>query len=234
MRDDSGPSDNIEIMAMGRCPQGHHFLELRIVVGGWRRRRILSMEEFEAAPERMIASLEAGLTTQSSRTDFRRRVQEALRTLRPTFRVATRPGWYGRSFVLPSGEVFGDEPNLRVCLPSIYREFGEKFASRGTLQRWQRIPELAVGNRAFMIALGARLLRSGRLSPGSRGGGNSTRRPARRRQVGHRRCGGVCLGRSRAGRSGVPRDLESDEAHGRESCGGAQRDSPHPRRYQAL
>src|SRR5208337_3942633 len=114
MRDDSSTSDNIEIMALGRCPQGHHFLELQIVVGGRRRRRILSMEEFEAAPDRVIASLEAGLVTQSSRSHFRKRVQESLRTLRPTFRVATRPGWYGRSFVLPSGEVFGDEPNLRV------------------------------------------------------------------------------------------------------------------------
>jgi len=50
----------------------------------------------------VIASLEAGLVTQSSRTDFRRRVHEKLQTLTPTFRVATRPGWYGRCFVLPS------------------------------------------------------------------------------------------------------------------------------------
>src|SRR5208337_1131196 len=153
MRDDASPSDNVDIIAMGRCPQGHHFLELRIVVGGWRRRRILSMEEFEAAPDRVIASLEAGLVTQSSRSHFRRRVQEKLRTLRPTFRVATRPGWYRKSFVLPSGEVFGDDPGLRVCLPEIYREFGEKFASRGSLQRWQRIAELAIGNSHLTLAL---------------------------------------------------------------------------------
>jgi hypothetical protein len=70
VRDDSSPSDNIDIVAMGRCPQRHHFLELQIVVGGRRRRRILSMEEFEAAPDRVIASLEAGLVTQPSHTDF--------------------------------------------------------------------------------------------------------------------------------------------------------------------
>jgi hypothetical protein len=153
MRDDSGPSDNVEILAMGRCSDDHYFLELRIVVGGRRRRHVLSLEDFEAAPDRVIASLEAGLVTPSSRADFRRRVQEAVRTLRPTFRVVTRPGWYGRCFVLPSGEVFGDEPNLRVCLPEIYREFGEKFASRGTLRGWRRIAELAVGNPALIIAL---------------------------------------------------------------------------------
>src|SRR5208337_2558319 len=153
MKDDSSTSDNIDIIAMGRCPQGHNFLELQIVVGGWRRRRILSMEELEAAPDRMIASLEAGLMTPSSRTHFRGRVQEKLRTLRPTFRVATRPGWYRQSFVLPSGEVFGDDPGLRVCLPEIYREFGEKFASRGSLQRWQRIAELAIGNSRLMLAV---------------------------------------------------------------------------------
>jgi len=153
MRDDSSPSDNIEIVAMGRCPQEHHFLELQIVVGGRRRRRILSMLEFEAAPDPMIASLEAGLMTPSSRTHFRRRVHEGVRTLRPTFRVATRPGWYGRSFVLPSGRVFGHDPGLRVCLPEIYREFADKFASRGSLQRWQRIAELAVGNSRLMLAV---------------------------------------------------------------------------------
>src|ERR1700722_4327295 len=153
MKDDSSASNNVKILAMGRCPQRHHFLELQIAVGGRRRRRILSMEEFEAAPDPTIASLEAGLVTQRSRTDFRRRVQEKLQTLRPTFRVATRPGWHGRSFVLPSGELFGDEPNLRVCLPEIYREFGDKFVSRGSLQHWQRIAELAIGNSRLVLTV---------------------------------------------------------------------------------
>src|SRR5271166_5648592 len=115
MRDDSSTSDNIDILAMGRCPQGHHFLELQIAVGGRRRRRILSREEFEAAPDRVIASLEAGLVTQSSRNHFRRCVHEALRARTPTFRVVTRPGWYRRSFVLPSGRVFGHDPGFRAC-----------------------------------------------------------------------------------------------------------------------
>jgi putative DNA primase/helicase len=153
MRDDSSASDNIDIIAMGRCPQRHHFLELQIVVGGRRRRHILSMQEFEAAPDRVIASLEAGLVTSASRTDFRRRVQEKLQTLRPTFRVATRPGWYRKLFVLPSGRVFGHDPVLRVCLPEIYREFGDKFASCGTLPAWQRIAKLAIGNSRLTLAV---------------------------------------------------------------------------------
>jgi Domain of unknown function (DUF927) len=166
MRDNSTPSDNIDILAMGRCPQRHHFLELQIVVGGRRRRHILSMQEFEAAPDPMIASLEAGLVTQPSRTDFRRRVQEALRTLRPTFRMATRPGWHGKVFVLPSGEMFGHDRCLRVCLPEIYREFADKFASRGTLSAWQRIAELAIGNSRLM--LGSRWLSPAPSPPCSR------------------------------------------------------------------
>jgi hypothetical protein len=153
MRDDSNPSDNVDIMAMGRCPQGHHFLELHIVVGGRRRRRILSMEEFEAAPDRVIASLEAGLVAPSSRAHFRRRVENVLRTRRPTFRVATRPGWHGTVFVLPSGEIFGHDPRLRVCLQEIHREVGDKFASRGRLDGWQRIAKLAIGNSRLMLAL---------------------------------------------------------------------------------
>ena len=153
MRNDLSTSNNVDITAMGRCPQGHHFLELQIVVGGQGRPRILSMEEFEAAPDRMIASLEAGLVTGPSRNDFRQRVQDTLRTLRPTFHVATRPGWYGRCFVLPDDTVIGHDPGFRVCLPEIYREFADKFASRGTLQGWQRIGELAIGNSRLMLAV---------------------------------------------------------------------------------
>ena len=153
MRNDLSTSNNVDITAMGRCPQGHHFLELQIVVGGQGRPRILSMEEFEAAPDRMIASLEAGLVTGPSRNDFRQRVQDKLRTLRPTFHVATRPGWYGRCFVLPDDTVIGHDPSFRVCLPEIYREFADKFASRGTLQGWQRIGELAIGNSRLTLAV---------------------------------------------------------------------------------
>jgi putative DNA primase/helicase len=49
--------------------------------------------------------------------------------------------------------VFGHDPKLRVCLPSIYREFADKFASRGTLSAWQRIAELAIGNSRLVLAV---------------------------------------------------------------------------------
>ena len=62
-------------------------------------------------------------------------------------------GLVWQCFVLPSGEVFGHDPGFRVCLPEIYREFGDKFASRGTLRAWQRIAELAVGNSRLMLAV---------------------------------------------------------------------------------
>jgi putative DNA primase/helicase len=153
MSDEVDRSDNVEILGMGSCRDGHLFFELCVTVGRRRRERILSLEEFEAAPDPVIASLEAGLLTPASRADFRRRVSRAARRMRPTFRVATRPGWFGKSFVLPSGTVIGGDGNLRVCLPAIYQKFGEKFAVRGSLREWRRVAELAVGNSRFMLTL---------------------------------------------------------------------------------
>jgi hypothetical protein len=96
------------------------------------------MEEFEAAPDRVIASLEVGLVTQSSRSHFRRRVHEALRARTPTFRVATRPGWYRRSFVLPSGRAFGHDPGFRAC------KAGEQSGGKIRLKKFTPIRAQAV------------------------------------------------------------------------------------------
>jgi uncharacterized protein (DUF927 family) len=35
----------------------------------------------------------------------------------------------------------------------MYREFADKFASRGTLDRWQRIAKLAIGNSRLMLSV---------------------------------------------------------------------------------
>ena len=48
MDDEVNRSDNVEILGMGSCRDGHLFFELCVTVGR-RRERILSLEEFEAA-----------------------------------------------------------------------------------------------------------------------------------------------------------------------------------------
>ena len=102
----------------------HRFIPGLETIGfsGWptrsarrRRCRILSMEEFEAAPDRVIASLEAGLVMQSSRTHFRRCVHEALQARTPTFRVGRdQDGIAG----LSSCRAAGCSATTRVSVPA--------------------------------------------------------------------------------------------------------------------
>jgi hypothetical protein len=51
MLDEVNRTDNIEIVGMGESPDGHLFSELCVSVGGRQRDRILSLQEFEAAPD---------------------------------------------------------------------------------------------------------------------------------------------------------------------------------------
>jgi uncharacterized protein (DUF927 family) len=112
--------------------------------------------------------------------------------------------------------MFGHDSRLRVCLPEIYREFADKFASRGTLDAWQRIAKLAIGNSRLMLALAlafagpvASLLNVEPPSVqlvGMNGAGKSAILTA---------AGSVCRD--------VRRELGADEEQGRRARGGAQR-----------
>jgi hypothetical protein len=43
--------------------------------------------------------------------------------------------------------------NLETCLPLEIRRYGDEFGCLGTLEVWDRIPELAKGNSRFMLAV---------------------------------------------------------------------------------
>jgi hypothetical protein len=145
-------SSNITILAMGASREGHRYIKVRVRASGRRRVRMFSMHEFELAPDHTIASLGAGLVTSKSRAEFRRHVERASRILAPTFRVATRTGWFGNRFVLANGKVLGASP-LNAALPELFDEFGGKFVCRGSLSGWRRIAELAAGNSRLIAAL---------------------------------------------------------------------------------
>jgi uncharacterized protein (DUF927 family) len=71
--------------------------------------------------------------------EFQARVQSELQRA-VTFRVVTRPGWHGRSFVFPNGDVVGDQA-FEVCLPNEANRYGRKFRERGTGKSFLSSPE---------------------------------------------------------------------------------------------
>ena len=144
---------HIKITEMGRSRDGGLFLDLAITAGGRRRFELLSLRDAQKSSREALANLDANLITDEARREFLRRVQEAARTMRPTFRVITRPGWAGNAFVFPNGTFLPSAANLAVALPPEHRPYGSKFRSRGALNEWQRIPRLARGNSRLMLAI---------------------------------------------------------------------------------
>jgi putative DNA primase/helicase len=141
------------IIALGESADGDRFLDVQVVLQGQRQSRLLSMSELQASPDRAINQLGAALLTKAAKNRFLEEAQHAFQALKPTFRVATKPGWLDGIFILPHGTRVPATNDFEVCLPIELRPFADKFCCLGTLSDWRRIPELAKGNSRFMLAL---------------------------------------------------------------------------------
>jgi putative DNA primase/helicase len=141
------------ILALGKSADGDRFLKVEVFVHGQRKTRLLSMRDLQASSDKAINQLDAPLLTRSTRTMFLEQAQQAFQTRKPTFNVSTNSGWSGNVFVLPNGVCIPRTVGLETCLPVEIRGYGDKFGCLGTLERWDRIPELAKGNSRFMLAV---------------------------------------------------------------------------------
>jgi uncharacterized protein (DUF927 family) len=151
LRPDHTATGHIKVIAKGRCADGRYYLKLRVRSEGKYRTEILSLSALESDQAKTSSALRASLFTPQARTEFLQRVQASI-DLPVTFRVTTRPGWCGGSFVLPSGRVVGSS-TVAVCLAADKNNVGAKFRRKGTFEAWRRIPELARGNSRLMLAL---------------------------------------------------------------------------------
>ena len=142
---------HIKFLAKGQSADGELFLKLRISSEGKDRIEILSLGALERESNSALSALRACLVTAETRRELQQRVQRTVNHPATLF-VATLSGWFGRCFVLPSGEVIGGG-KIAVCLGDANRQVSAKFGHRGTLQGWQRVAELARGNSRFMLAL---------------------------------------------------------------------------------
>jgi Domain of unknown function (DUF927) len=142
-----------KILALGESADGDRFLDVQVVLQGQRQSRLLSMSELQASPDRAINQLGAALLTRAAKNRFLEEAQHSFQTLKPTFQVATKPGWSGDVFILPNGTCVPRTDDLETCLPQEIRRYGDEFGCLGTLEGWDRIPELAKGNSRFMLAV---------------------------------------------------------------------------------
>jgi Domain of unknown function (DUF927) len=141
------------IIALGESAEGDRFLRVEVLVQGRRKARLLSMRDLQASPDKAINQLGVPLLTRAARTTFLQKAQQAFQTLKPTFPVATKPGWSSGAFILPDGSCIPQNTKLEACLPQELRAYGDNFSRLGTLEGWKRIPELAKGNSRFMLAV---------------------------------------------------------------------------------
>jgi putative DNA primase/helicase len=72
---------------------------------------------------------------------------------RPTFKVATRVGWHGSSFVFPDQIVGKTKLPVEIVLRDLDPQMLAKYRCQGTLQEWQeKIGALCDGNSRLMFA----------------------------------------------------------------------------------
>jgi Domain of unknown function (DUF927) len=142
-----------KILALGESADGDRFLEVEVFVQGHRKTRFLSMRDLQASSDKAINQVGAPLLTRSTKTNFLAKAEKAFQTLKPTFNVSTKSGWSGGVFVLPNGVCIPRTDDLETSLPLEIRRYGDEFGCLGTLEGWDRIPELAKGNSRFMLAV---------------------------------------------------------------------------------
>jgi len=140
----------ISIVAKGRG-DGQEFLRLISGTGEQPRPAILPIDAYLTAPLATIRALHLPLVSGVAQREFQARVQSALQRA-VTFRVVTRPGWNGRSFVFPNGDVVGDQA-FEACLPNEANRYGRKSREKGSLEGWQKLPVLARGNTRLILAI---------------------------------------------------------------------------------
>jgi Domain of unknown function (DUF927) len=142
-----------KILALGESADGDRFLEVEVFVQGQRKTRFLSMRDLQASPDKAINQLGAPLLTRPAKANFLAEAEKAFQTRKPTIDVYTRSGWSGCVFVLPNGLCITRTNGLETCLPLEVRRYGDEFGRLGTLEGWDRLPELAKGNSRFMLAV---------------------------------------------------------------------------------
>jgi uncharacterized protein (DUF927 family) len=141
------------ILALGKSADGDRFLEVEVFAQGHRKTRFLSMRDLQASSDKAINQLGAPLLTRSTKTNFLAKAEKAFQTRKPTFDVSTKSGWSGCVFVLPNGACIPRTDNLETCLPLEICRYGDEFGCLGTLEGWDRLPELAKGNSRFMLTV---------------------------------------------------------------------------------
>jgi hypothetical protein len=138
-----------KICDVGESSDGALFLEVEVPLRGSRKRLLIPVRDLHAGS---LGQLGLPLLTASLKNRFLDEAQGMI-SKRPTFRVATKPGWSGNVFVLPDQTCLPATSDVEVCLPHELRRYGRRFQRQGDMESWKKIPELARGNSRFMLAI---------------------------------------------------------------------------------
>jgi putative DNA primase/helicase len=148
-------SKNIDIRGYGVGEIGERFVVLRIKDGKERHSGLFRIDNLLGSKNELVGKLNrlgAHLVKQAAMTEFLNRLQ-AEPPRRASFKVATKLGWDGKQFVLPSGVIAVHEEPIKFALDEIENAQRKKYRVSGDLQGWQRLAQLARGNTRLMTAL---------------------------------------------------------------------------------
>jgi putative DNA primase/helicase len=150
------PSTQITVIAEGKDEWGRRYFRLGmrgepiplppIPVSRFFRQKSELLEE--------LANAGFGLFTSPAQREFSSSVQ-MWGQKEPTFRVATKIGWNGLTYVLPD-KIFNRKPNVYSLLDELNAETIRKYrvSANDSLEDWQRkIGRLCLGNSRLMFAV---------------------------------------------------------------------------------
>ena len=133
--------------------KGHHderFVRVSFRVEG--RPKTLWFRYDNAASEKgafeQLSRKGAHLVTKQARDEFLNRIQKQGPSEGISEKVATKPGWCGNQFIVPSGVALRapDTKPVAVSLTDMPDEIGSLYNDPGSLDSWQKFTELAKGN----------------------------------------------------------------------------------------
>ena len=149
-------TNHIRIRAVGSGPNGERFLRLLIAGSEKPVSTLLRIDDLASSHARRFDALNlqnAHLISSPARSEFSRRIQ-SIGPRSPSFKVATRVGPFGDSFVLPDTIISATDETVETCFDDGLPDYLSWGREGGTLEGWRHLERLAVGNTRLILALG--------------------------------------------------------------------------------
>ena len=158
---DDGKEDQANAFHSDQCDRGRHRRMGKAIFLAWCRRKTISklppmlasrFSDEQTSISGALTNAGFSLITSAAKSAFFNSVQSWGKK-EPSFRVATRIGWNGRTYVLPD-KIFNPKQNVHALLDELDPNTIAKYRAKNSLQEWQEnIGKLCLNNTRLMFAV---------------------------------------------------------------------------------